>query len=769
MPGFRLRRWLRAKKRPLLLAIVVCVVVFGAYVFYLDYAVRDKFEGKRFELPARVYASPLEVYPGIKLSPVEFSRELMALGYQASSDVSTPGSYFQRGERFEVMSRPFTFWDGPQPALHFSVRFDGNEVGTLRDLSPAAQPLQLVRLDPLLIGGIYPAHNEDRILVKLGDVPPMLIKTLIAVEDRNFYYHHGVDPRGVARALLADLRGGTLQGGSTLTQQLVKNFYLTSERTLTRKVTEMIMAVLLELHYSKNDILETYLNEIYLGQDGNRAIHGFGLASQFYFDRPVGDLTLPQMALLVGLVKGPSYYDPRRHPHRALARRNLVLGELSKLHVIDTAQYLKARAAPLGVIQKAPVGTTAYPAFLDLVHRQLQRDYAEQDLRSEGLQIFTTLQPHVQRAAERALAARLGAIEKERGLPPKSLQGAVVVTSTNNGEVLAMVGGRNARFEGFNRALDASRPIGSLIKPALYLTALSQPDRYTLVTPIEDSPFSFKEAGAKEWTPQNYDRQFHGVVELRTALAQSYNIPAVRVGLSLGVSNVMATVARLGVDRELPVHAANLLGAVQLTPYEVAQMYETIASGGFRTPLRAIREVLTLNGTPLQRYSVSVDQVFDAGPVYLVTSAMQDVVREGTAANLKSYVSPDLDIAAKTGSSEDLRDSWFAGFSGDKLGVVWVGRDDDEPAKVTGASGAMTVWGDMMSHLNLDPLTPTQPDDVDLVWIDPKTGLRADRACAGAVQVPFIHGSAPEDKAPCAAGPARTIKSWFRRLFGHDH
>lgn len=752
-------------RKRLRLILLSLALLLAGFALYLDITVRVQFEGKRWAMPARVYARPLELYPGMKLRPEQLAMELAMLDYRATADPRSPGSYRRQGGEFTIITRPFTFWDETQASMLLVADIDGTRLGSLTDRA-TGKPVALARLDPVLIGGIYPAHNEDRVLVKFGEIPSPLIKGLIAIEDRQYYSHHGFSARGTARALVTTLRGGGVQGGSTLTQQLVKNFFLSPERTLRRKFTEVIMAMLLELHYSKDEILEAYANEIYLGQDGNRAIHGFGLASHFYFDRPLSRLDLPQAALLVGLVKGPSYYDPRRQSARALARRNLVLQEMRKLDFITPAQYVAARATPLGVVEKAPEGTSIYPAFVDLVHRQLRRDYREEDLRSEGMQIFTTLDPLVQTSAERALTGRLAQLEKDRRIPPKTLEGAVVVTHSQNGEVQALVGGRHTRYEGFNRALDAARPVGSLMKPVIYLTALERPDSYTLATMLDDGPLTWRQRGTSDWEPLNYDKEFHGQVPLRVALANSYNVSTARLGLALGVKRVMDNARRLGVERDLNSYASSLLGADSLSPLEVAQMYLSFASGGFRVPLRAIREVQMSDGQPLQRYPLSVEQVIEPGPAYLVTHALQAVVREGTADGLKHYLSPDLRLAGKTGTTNDLRDSWFAGYTGDRLAVVWIGRDDNQPINITGAGGAMTVWGEMMTRLDPDPLIPPVPENIEMIWVDAASGLRADGNCQGAVELPFIQGSGPTDTAPCATrSPARSFKSWFERLF----
>ncbi len=707
----------------------------------------------------------------MRIAQIDVVHELREAGYREVPSEGDPGWFIRDNDWLEVAVRPFVFWDGMQPAKRVRVAFDSGTVKAVQDAE--GRDLPLSRLEPLAIGGIYPANNQDRVLVRLSEVPKHLVQALIANEDRAFYSHHGFDLRGIARAAFSFVRGSGLQGGSTLTQQLVKNFFLTPERTLSRKVTELFMAVLLELHYDKEEILETYLNEIYLGQDRDRAIHGVGLASLYYFGKTVEHLTLAESALLVGMVKGPAVYDPYRHPQRALERRNVVLRETKERGYATMEQYARAREASLGVNQKASAGTSPHPAFLELVHRQLRREYDEVDLRSEGLRIFTTLDPRVQGAAERVLERKLAQYDKGKIFGEPGLEGAVVVTDSQAGEVQALVGGRDVRYRGFNRALDAARPVGSLLKPAIYLTALADPSRYTLVTPIDDGPFVWKSLGAPDWEPTNYDKMFHGMVPLRTALAHSYNAATARLGTELGIEKVLATVKRLGVERPLKPFASTLLGAAEMSPLEVAQMYQTIASGGFRTPLRAIREVTTQDGRPLRRYPLAVEQAFPPEPVYLITAAMQGIVREGTAQSLKNWLPPESAVAGKTGTTDEQRDAWFAGFTGDRLGIVWIGYDDNRAARLSGAGAALPVWGEMMAALAPEPLALPKPEGIENVLIDPESGLRADFACSGAVELPFAQGSAPVQRAPCASAVGVVVeevkqqaKSWLQRLFG---
>ncbi len=719
------------------------LLALSGLILYLDTSIRDAFEGRKFALPARVYGRALEIYPGLKLTPARLVEELRALGYRENPEPREPATYRYLPDGVEFSTRDFVFWDGPQPGQRLRASFAEGQLAQLQERGAVEKDLPLLRIEPPLIGGIYPGHNEDRALLRLDQVPRLLIDTLIAVEDRKFETHWGIDPRGIARALYRTLSGQRVEGGSTLTQQLVKNFFLSSERTLTRKGTEVLMALLLELHYSKDEILETYLNEIYLGQDASRAIHGVGLASHFYFDRPLERLEPQEIALLVGMIKGPSVYDPRAKPEQARQRRNVVLQEMAKLGVITQAQFVIARDKPLGVIRRAPTGTSPYPAFLQYVQRQLQRDYREEDLRSEGLRIFTTLDPRVQREAEQALSQRLTQLESARKIPANTLEGSVVVSSTQQGEVLALVGGRQARYAGYNRAIDAKRQIGSLAKPIVFLTALEQPSKYTLLTPLDDSPLVWRQRGSPDWKPLNYDRKFNGQVPLGQALARSLNVSTARLGIDLGVERILDKLPRFGIERQPPPYPSSLLGAFELSPIEVAQVYQTFADGGFRTPLRAIREIVTADGKPLQRYPLSVEAVANPAPVYLLTSALQSVVREGTAQGLGNWLAPELQVAGKTGTTDDLRDNWFAGYTGDMVAVVWVGRDDNQSTGLTGATGAMTIWGEMMKQLQPEPLQPEVPEAIELAYYDAGNNLLYAEPCQGTVPLPFIKGSLP--------------------------
>jgi len=760
------------RRRVVVWSLAFSIFTFLAYVLYLDSRVQTQFEGKRWALPAHVYARALELYPEQNLTADQFLSELTMLGYRKVSQPQRQGTYAQKGNTFVLSTRAFHFWDGDEKSQLLRLEFSTDRLLGIWQAN-TGDAIDLLRLDPPLIGNIYPSHREDRILVKLDDVPPLLIDALLAVEDREFFTHFGVSPQSIARAMWVNLRAGrTVQGGSTLTQQLVKNFFLSNERTLWRKFNEAIMALLLEVHYEKKEILEAYINEIYLGQDGRRAIHGFGLASQFYFGQDLKKLGPQQLALLVALVKGPSYYDPRRHAERAVERRNLVLrllAERGKL-VPDAAQ--RASTGGPGVLPQNSTRVSRVPAFIDLVRRQLRRDYSETDLNSEGLRIFTTLDPDVQRATEKALSLQLGRLQRE-GFDA-DIQAAAVVANVSDGEVQAVVGGRDPRFAGFNRALDAVRPVGSLIKPAVYLTALLQQEasrqqkvqleKYTLATLLDDSPLDVDMGGGEHWLPKNFDHQNHGelsvdengtqhnYVLLQDALVHSYNIATARLGMAVGVPAVLDTLRGLGADRPLTEYPALLLGAANFSPLDVTQMYHTLAAGGFRTPLRAIRAVLTANGEPLQRYPLSVTRVFANKPVYLLNSALRVVTQEGTGRYLKTSLPEGLAVAGKTGTSDELRDSWFAGFSDTHVAAVWVGLDDNRPAGLTGSRGALRVWGDILSRLDVHSLTDELPVGVESTWIDRRNGLLSDDDCPSALALPFVAGTQPKAQSACELG-----------------
>ncbi|MEE4659856.1 MAG: penicillin-binding protein 1B [Halieaceae bacterium] len=735
--------------------LLVLALLLAITLAYLDALVSASFDQRRWETPATVFARPLELYPGLVLSPEALDYELELLGYRDSATLSGSGQKRRTGEVLAFHARSFAFADGRQPPARVELRFAGDRVSQVR-VDERRAPL--FRLEPLQIGGIYPRH-QDRLLLRLAEVPDSLLEGLLAVEDRGFQQHHGISPTGILRAALANLRAGRLvQGGSTITQQLVKNYYLSRERSLLRKLIEALMALMLELHADKSEILEAYLNEVYLGQDGPRAIHGFGLAARHYFDAPLETLGLHQQALLIGMVKGPSLYNPLRNPDTALARRNLVLDVMREQSVISEAEHTVASAMPLDISQRPRVINT-FPAYLNLVRRQLRRDYREQDLVASGLRVFTSFDPQLQRMAETAVTEVLSGLDRE-----DKLQAAMVVTRYHNGEVVALIGGRKPRFAGFNRALDAIRPMGSLIKPVVYLTALEQPQRWTLASLLDDSPVSVDLGAGARWEPENFERESHGQVPLHTALTHSYNQATARLGMQLGTDRVRESLRRLGLERAQPDVPAMLLGAGGVAPVEVATLYQSIAAGGFALPLQTIREVVDAQGKLLKRSTLDYARVADPAAMHLLHYGLREVVREGTGRVVYRSLPADFDVAGKTGTTNDNRDAWFAGFSGDLLAVNWVGRDDNAPTGLTGATGAAPIWAHFMAAASRAGLAYRAPATIKHYWVDEASGKLSDERCAGARLLPFIEGSQPQAQAPCS-DRGNGVFRWFREVF----
>ena len=728
------------------LFFIVFFICFAVYVLLLDTRIRNEFEGKKWNIPALVYAQPIEIYLGQSISRNQLIRQLDDLGYVKSQYLKHPGRYKLSGSnKLDITSRAFRFWDGLEQQKSFRITFSAGLISNIIGINNQEQ-LPIVRFEPKLIGKIYPRHNEDRVLVTLSETPKYLVDGLIAVEDKRFYEHVGIDPVGILRAMISNIRHGSFkQGGSTLTQQLVKNFFLSHEKTFRRKFNEFIMALLLEYHYSKDQILEAYINEVYLGQNGARGIHGFGTAAEFYFAKPLTELNHAEVALLVGIVKGASYYNPRKHPTRALERRNLVLQQMQQQGFISNKIYDSEIKKWLGVTKQRPDWSgSEYTAFLDYLKKQISEFYTDEQLRNEGLKIFTTLVPEYQRTAQKTIQKRLSRLEKAYGITANSLQAGLVLTTTDTGEVLAVVGGRNPGDIGFNRAVTAQRPIGSLIKPAIYLTALKEHNKFNVLSTVEDLPVRIKQHDGTFWQPHNYDKKIHGAVPMYEALSQSYNLAAIHLGMKLGIENIITTMKKMGVTKNIPPYHSIFLGALDLSVMDVTQMYQTLASNGFRVPLNSIRAVMDKNGNILQRKPIRVIKSLDDKAVYLTQSLLMNVINSGTAMSIRDRFQQQLPLAGKTGTTNNLRDSWFAGYGSNLLSVVWIGRDDNKTANLTGASGALQVWADLMSDLPIEPLNLKTPNGIVLKNVPSKI-----LGCKKQLGLPFVESALPSSAEFC--------------------
>jgi len=661
---------------------------------YLDNIVKQKFEGQLFELPTVVYARILTLSPGDNISIKEVRNELDVLNYRKVRQPKYPGEYSSSSTKIELIRRPFEFTDGPEPDRHVMLHFSDTGLQRIQSLE-TKKDFGYLRIEPKMLGMLEKNKDQQRLFLRREEFPEVMVDALLVTEDRDFYQHEGVSPLAIARAMVVNLKAGrTVQGGSTLTQQLAKNLFLNSDRTLWRKVREAYIALILDYRYDKDRILEAYLNEVYLGQSRGEAIHGFGLAARLYFGQPIQELRIDQLALLVGMVKGPSYYNPVRYPERAQKRRDLVLRLMMQQGLLTSSEFDQAASRPLD-IQKNPQIASRQPAYFQQVKIELKQKVGDAYESGKGLRVFTSLDPVSQDQLEKAIEKKIPQLAKVAG---NSLEGAAIAVDRHSGEIRAMVGGKRTGYDGFNRALNASRQIGSLAKPAVYLTALQQPERYNLATTLNDKPISLKGSKGNVWSPRNYDRKFRGDVPLYIALAKSLNVPTVQLGMQLGIDNVVDTLEKLGVDRnEVRPVPSMFLGSFTLTPFEVAQMYQTLTNSGKQAKLSALRSVVDMEGEILFQSLPTAKQTVDQRAAWLTTYAMKRGVAEGTGRYLNSQFAWAA-LAGKTGTSNDTRDSWFVGIDGREVTTIWLGRDDNKSTKLTGSSGALRVYAEYLQH-----------------------------------------------------------------------
>lgn len=689
----------------------VLTVFYGGY---LDWQIRSKMDGQIWRLPAEVYSRIESVKISDNLAFDEVIQILLDNEYRQTTMVAAPGDFKLEDDTIVVLRRAFPFPDKPEPQRVLRLRFVDNKLNRIEDLV-AVKAIDEFRLAPKLIA-MLESDNEDRLAIPLQNYPRLLIDALILTEDRRFYDHHGINPVGIIRALITNIRAGqTVQGGSTLTQQLVKNLFLSSERTITRKANEALMSLVLDWRYDKNRILETYLNEIYLGQNGDTQIHGFELASQFYFGRSIREISLDQIALLVGMVKGPSLYNPWRNPQNALERRNVVLKLMLEHKMIGDELYQLLSQRPLGVQQKGQI-SRKYPSFIQTLQADLRRELGEHKISSLlGARIFTTMDLKQQAQAENAVVNTVSQLQLKTKNP--YLEGAMIVADYRVGEIRAVVGGLQTQYAGFNRALMAKRQIGSLVKPSIYLTALSNPEQFRLNTPINNQPITINVKGSPPWQPRNYDKKYSGSVMLMDALARSLNIPTVNIGMKVGLSKVIDTQKAMGWDNvEIPKVPAMLLGAYTISPYDVTKLYQTIANQGGRIELTTVDTIADRQGNIIYQHDKTAKQVVPQEAAFQTLFAMQQTVERGTARSLKNDYA-DLRLAGKTGTTNDARDTWFVGIDGKNISTVWLGRDDNGETKLTGASGALQIYKDYLSHTYIEKLKLNKPANMKWVGI----------------------------------------------------
>lgn len=757
------------KKRFALLALkifLVFVAITVVYCIYLDQQIKERIDGKVWNLPAAVYGQIIELEPGNAHNKDDIISILNGVQYRQVMVATRPGEFVVNDDNIELYRRPFYFPDIEEPAIRAKIIFNQDGVSRITNME-TGRNFGVLRIDPKLITMIHSADNQQRLFVPLKDFPDSLVKILIATEDKRFYHHDGISLYSILRALYSNFASGrTVQGGSTLTQQLVKNLFLTNERSYIRKIREAYMALILDSRYSKERILELYLNEVYLGQNADDEIHGFPLASLYYFGRPVNELTLDQQALLVGMVKGASVYNPWTKPNNALDRRDVVLKLIKEQEIIDDELYQLLASRPLSVLPKGGV-ISPQPAFIQLVKKSLREELGEQANHLSGMRIFTTFDPLAQNAVEKTVVEEMAQLKVTS--QKDDLQVAVTILDRITGEVRALIGSAEPTYAGFNRALYGRRPIGSLAKPPTYLSALSEPENYQLNTWLDDKPLTIRIDSRNVWQPKNFDKRYRNQVMMVDALAQSLNIPAVNLGMAVGYDATEKTLLSLGVAKTaIKAIPSRFLGTLELTPLETAEMYQAIGNGGKKSKLTVLRYVVSEKGDLIYQNYPRAQQVVSAQAAYLTTFAMQQVAEYGTSRILNNLY-PAAHIAAKTGTTNDLRDSWFVGIDGKEVTVIWVGLDDHKPMQLTGSSGALKLYQGYLSRNRPQPLIQNKPSNISMVAVDAQGnwlcnggGIRtlpawtADKSllCAGFKQVP--RDAEPENNAP----------GWLKEMFG---
>jgi penicillin-binding protein 1B len=744
----RRRRARRRGRLRLVASLLLVLAVIAAAAFIYTYVeIRSRFEGRLWALPSRVYSAPVALSRGATLPRETLVRQFDRLGYgRLDAEAPLPGRYRAVGSTLDVYLRAFEIAGEPFDARRVKLRFAGSEIVSIE--GGGAKRLDRVLLEPELLATLHGAQQEERDVVRLPDIPEAQVLAVLAAEDARFYTHRGVDPRAVLRAALANLRSARIvQGGSTITQQTVKNLYLGQERTWWRKSREVVMAGILDWKFSKDRILEVYLNEVYLGQRGSVAICGLQAASRLYFGRDLRDLSLGEQALLAGMIRSPGLYNPFQHPERAVARRDQVLDAMVRLEFIDPADAERARGEKLRLAGVSPIPRARAPWVIDFIRSRLSDLFSSSSLTERGLRIHTTVDPVLQTAAEEALHAGLERLDRDayvvrKNKGERTLQGMIVALRPSTGEVLAMVGGRDYQESQFNRATQALRQPGSCFKPFVYLAGFENGE-ITPSTVLEDEPLELK-SGGTTWRPVNYDKQFRGPVSARYALEKSLNVPTVRAARRVGLKEVARVAERCGIDREFRPLPALALGAQEVTALELATAFGTIANLGYRTSPLIVQEVTDLEGTPLESRQVHRTLAVSPQSAFLLNHVLQGVMTRGTGASSQRLGFQGI-AAGKTGTTDDTRDSWFVGYTPDLLALVWVGYDDNARTGLTGASGALPIWVDFMKRAGQSGsrVAFREPEGIAYEVVDPGTGLLAVRGCPGPQVEVFAEGSEP--------------------------
>jgi penicillin-binding protein 1B len=753
------------RRRLLVAALAVSCLLFLAGFWLTGYLwhVARQFPEAPFTQPSRLYGRATELAPGAALTASQMVEELRQSGYReiegAAPGLLRRGTFRREGDRVAVHLRTFPTPQGEGGGVPVIVEIRKGKIAGLR---VAGRPAQSATLEPPLLASFYGPEVNERRSVRLDALPGHVVRAILAAEDANFFGHPGISPTGTARALWVNLRGGSVQqGGSTITQQLVKNLYLSRERTIERKVQEALIAVMLEVRYGKQAILEAYLNEIYWGRSGPANVLGLGAAAHAWFGKEASELSLAEAATLAAMIRAPSDYSPVEEPVKVVERRNWVIGRMEELGWISREEAGRARREPL-VTDPQPVETRPLaPYFARFAAGEARERFGIEELADEGVLLFSTLGWREQREAEKAVSKGLGSLEagwEKRRRSGGPLQAALVSVDPRDGAILSWVGGRDFAASQFDRVSQARRQAGSTFKPVIYAAAF----REAVASPatlLRDSPILVR-AGTAEWRPQNNDRGFRGLVTVRSALEQSLNVPTVRLALQVGLPRIIETAEDLGIGEDLEPNPSLALGAFEVTPLELAQVYATLANGGTRPPLHGLAAVLDRFGEPVLGDDLPAPRrVLPPQSAWLVTSILQGVMDRGTGAGVRRFGLRDQ-LAGKTGTTNDRRDSWFAGYTPDRVTVVWVGYDDNAETRLSGSRAALPIWSRFVAAVRpaggFAPFAP--PPGIVQVTVDPLTGQLATPFCPYRVTEQFAEWQVPNE--PCHLHAPGGTETW---------
>jgi penicillin-binding protein 1B len=751
--------------------LLLALSALAMYGYFLSRDIENRFSGRKWSIPSRVYSDSTLLYPGERVNASLFFEKLKRLEYRrVHHGVLQKGDMRVQGASVELFLKDLRLPSMKRKGFPVEIRMEQGAIQSISHLK-TGEPIPLLELEPEELMRFFGPEREQRQLISISQVPEHVKRAFLAAEDTRFYHHHGLDPWGILRALCVNIRHGALrQGGSTITQQLAKNYFLTPERTFSRKLKEMLMAVLIEMMFQKDEILEIYLNEIYFGQKGSVAVNGLGEASFFYFGKPVEELRPDEAAVVAGIIRAPNIYSPYVDKERCRARRDQVLNTLMSLDWLPADEVRKAKEKPI-----EPIGFQGYknraPYFIDYLSRQMEALYSEEDLSSLGISIFTTLDTQVQSAAERALSNGLERLEKadptlRRKDAGKKLQGAVLVIQPKTGYILAMVGGRDYSASQFNRVTQAERQPGSAFKPFVFLAGMDH--GFHPASSLSNVTKTYK-LGGKTWRPKNYTSPSVENVRLRTALARSCNAATVDLAMKIGVEEVIRSASNFEFSTPLKPVPSIALGAMELIPLELARAYCAFAADGMLPNPLSLKDVVDENGEILERRHMTVKRVTSPAKAFIMSSLLRSVVLEGTAHALVR-LGPSQPIAGKTGTTDDSRDAWFIGYTPDILALVWIGFDDGSSIHGTGASAALPIWADLMNNI---------PQHLSGRWFRMPPGVLKKEICAesGQLAVPaccphtyeeyFLEGHAPTEvcRRHDPLNPLRRILHRVEKLF----